>query len=275
MDQPDTGSAAAAITTPSPTRPAHFRSDRGVDIEIIVPMPESDVRTPRARRPRRPSFASSMATPSSSPTAARSTRSATSAWTHPRRRTRAARSSGWVPRRRRRTRRSSRARRCSSRRTSPKSIDFDRLLRYVWLADGTAWTLVNLELVRQGVAIAKSYPPDVRYDALYEPADADAQVAALGLYAATPAPTAEPTARPTSKPTAKPTPKPTPKRTPSRRRSRSRPRNATRPTTPAFRSSAIWTARTSERWARRPFKSSVLTDYGLDSGRRRTGGCDS
>ena len=45
---------------------------------------------------------------------------------------------------------------------------FDRLLRYVWLADGTAWTLVNLELVRQGVAIAKSYPPDVRYDGLYQ-----------------------------------------------------------------------------------------------------------
>ena len=38
---------------------------------------------------------------------------------------------------------------------------FDRLLRYVWVTKGTAWTLVNLELVRQGVAFAKSYPPDV------------------------------------------------------------------------------------------------------------------
>ena len=91
---------------------------------------------------------------------------------------------------------------------------FDRLLRYVWLADGSAWTLVNLELVRQGVAIVKSYPPDVRYDGLYRAADTQAQGAALGLYAATPAPTAEPTAKPTPKPTAKPTPKPTPKRTP-------------------------------------------------------------
>jgi len=34
---------------------------------------------------------------------------------------------------------------------------FDRLLRYVWLTDGAAWTLVNLELVRQGVASATRY----------------------------------------------------------------------------------------------------------------------
>ena len=89
---------------------------------------------------------------------------------------------------------------------------YDRLLRYVWLTDGTAWTLVNLELVRQGVAIAKSYPPDVRYDELYRAADTDAQLAALGLYGATPAPpTPEATAKPTAKPTPKPTPKPTAK----------------------------------------------------------------
>lgn len=92
---------------------------------------------------------------------------------------------------------------------------YDRLLRYVWLTDGTAWTLVNLELVRQGVATAKSYPPDVRYDDLYRVADNDAKVSALGLYAATPAPptpgpTVEPTPKPTPKPTANPTPKPKP-----------------------------------------------------------------
>ena len=92
---------------------------------------------------------------------------------------------------------------------------YDRLLRYVWLADGTAWTLVNLELVRQGVAIAKSYPPDTRYDDLYRAADNHAQVSALGLYAATPGPpTPEPTAEPTPGPTAEPTPKPTAKPTP-------------------------------------------------------------
>jgi len=88
---------------------------------------------------------------------------------------------------------------------------FDRLLRHVWLTDGTAWTLVNLELVRQGVAIAKSYPPDVRYDELYRAGVADAQTSALGLYGATPAPTTKPTAKPTAKPTPKPTPKPTAK----------------------------------------------------------------
>jgi micrococcal nuclease len=92
---------------------------------------------------------------------------------------------------------------------------YDRLLRYVWLNDGTVWTLVNLELVRQGVAIAKSYPPDVRYDELYDAAQIDAEVAAFGLYGATPAAVApaatpKPTAKPTPKPTAKPTAKPKP-----------------------------------------------------------------
>jgi micrococcal nuclease len=71
---------------------------------------------------------------------------------------------------------------------------FDRLLRYVWLTDGTAWTLVNLELVRQGVAFAKSYPPDVRYDSVYAEAESVARNSAFGLWQATPArPTAAPT----------------------------------------------------------------------------------
>lgn len=88
---------------------------------------------------------------------------------------------------------------------------YGRLLRYVWLTDGAAWTLVNLELVRQGVASAKSYPPDTRYDDLYVAAEAGAHTTALGLWGPTPAPTAAPTAAPTPKPAAKATPKPTPK----------------------------------------------------------------
>jgi micrococcal nuclease len=76
---------------------------------------------------------------------------------------------------------------------------FDRLLRYVWLSDGAAWTLVNLELVRQGVAFAKSYPPDVKYDSLYSATQGEARTAALGLWGPTPAP-----------PTPAPTPIPTP-----------------------------------------------------------------
>lgn len=86
---------------------------------------------------------------------------------------------------------------------------FDRLLRYVWLTDGTAWTLVNLELVRQGVASAKSYPPDVRYDDLYLVAEADAQLAVLGLWGPTPAPpTQAPTPVPTIVPFVEPDPEP-------------------------------------------------------------------
>ena len=51
---------------------------------------------------------------------------------------------------------------------------FDRLLRYVWLApdlgnratDDDAWRLVNLELVRAGLAEAVDYPPDTKYSAI-------------------------------------------------------------------------------------------------------------
>jgi micrococcal nuclease len=93
---------------------------------------------------------------------------------------------------------------------------FGRLLRYVWLTDGAAWTLVNLELVRQGVASAKSYPPDVRYDALYAATEADAKVAAVGLWAPTPAPpTPAPTPKPTSVPTAVPFVEPEPEPEPA------------------------------------------------------------
>ena len=92
---------------------------------------------------------------------------------------------------------------------------YDRLLRYVWLADGATWTLVNLELVRQGVASAKSYPPDTAYDELYQAAEGDARSVAVGLWGPTPAPviakaTSKPTPRPTAKPTARPTAKPKP-----------------------------------------------------------------
>ncbi len=80
---------------------------------------------------------------------------------------------------------------------------FDRLLRYVWLTDGATWTLVNLELVRQGVAFAKSYPPDTKYDALYSAGESEAKVVALGLWGPTPAP-------PTPAPTPTPAPIPVP-----------------------------------------------------------------
>lgn len=97
---------------------------------------------------------------------------------------------------------------------------FDRLLRYVWVTKGTVWTLVNLELIRQGFAAAKSYPPDIRYDDLYRVVEGDAQGSALGIWgvapaAATPKPTPKLTPKPAPKPIAKP--KPAPKCHPSYR----------------------------------------------------------
>lgn len=65
---------------------------------------------------------------------------------------------------------------------------FDRLLRYVWLAQGTGWLLVNRELVRLGDAVAKAYPPDTEYQSLFDGAQVEAMAAALGVWTATPAP---------------------------------------------------------------------------------------
>lgn len=76
---------------------------------------------------------------------------------------------------------------------------FGRLLRHVWVEDGTGWLLVSLELVRLGLAQVTTFPPDVKYvDELYVPAQTSAQTAVLGLWAPppTPAPTPVPVAAP-------------------------------------------------------------------------------
>ena len=66
---------------------------------------------------------------------------------------------------------------------------FGRLLRYVWLRDGDAWRLVNLELVRQGYAQAVSFPPDVRRQDELRAAEREARDAGHGLWGpATPLP---------------------------------------------------------------------------------------
>jgi micrococcal nuclease len=63
---------------------------------------------------------------------------------------------------------------------------FDRLLRYVWIHDGSTWTFVNLELVMEGVAQAATYPPDVRYVDLFLAAEQTARDAEVGLWAPEP-----------------------------------------------------------------------------------------
>jgi endonuclease YncB( thermonuclease family) len=57
---------------------------------------------------------------------------------------------------------------------------YDRLLRYVYLADGT---FVNAELVRQGFAQVATYPPDVSKEAEIRAAEAEARLAGRGLWA--------------------------------------------------------------------------------------------
>jgi micrococcal nuclease len=56
---------------------------------------------------------------------------------------------------------------------------YDRLLRYVYV-DGV---LVNAELVKQGLARAKAYPPDTKYQAYFEEMEAEAREAGRGIWA--------------------------------------------------------------------------------------------
>lgn len=69
---------------------------------------------------------------------------------------------------------------------------FDRLLRYVWLppddgatagSPGAAWRLVNLELIRLGVAEAVDYPPDTKYSDLFDAAERKAREEGVGMWA--------------------------------------------------------------------------------------------
>jgi Lamin Tail Domain/Staphylococcal nuclease homologue len=57
---------------------------------------------------------------------------------------------------------------------------YDRLLRYLWLDDGT---FVNEVMVADGFALARDYPPDSRYAAQLAGAQDRAEVAGLGLWA--------------------------------------------------------------------------------------------
>lgn len=58
---------------------------------------------------------------------------------------------------------------------------YARLLRYVYVGD----TFVNLELVRQGYALASTYPPDIAYAAEFAAAEREAREEKLGLWSST------------------------------------------------------------------------------------------
>ncbi len=63
---------------------------------------------------------------------------------------------------------------------------FGRLLRYVWV-DGL---FVNAQLVREGYARARAYPPDTRYADLFAQLEEEAREAGRGCWAPTPTTTA-------------------------------------------------------------------------------------
>jgi micrococcal nuclease len=78
---------------------------------------------------------------------------------------------------------------------------YGRLLRYVYLPDGE---FVNAALVRQGYAVASTYPPDVKYQDLLRQAEQEAREAGRGLWSATPSPTLPAAAQPEATPTLAP-----------------------------------------------------------------------
>ncbi|HRQ42587.1 MAG TPA: thermonuclease family protein [Chloroflexota bacterium] len=74
---------------------------------------------------------------------------------------------------------------------------YGRLLRYIYLADGT---FVNAELVRQGYAQIATFPPDVAHQELFVQLQQEARDAGLGLWgkAAATLPPASQTPQPAS-----------------------------------------------------------------------------
>jgi micrococcal nuclease len=66
---------------------------------------------------------------------------------------------------------------------------YGRLLRYVWIKTGGTWLLVNLELLKLGMAQVETVPPDVKYiNPWFMDAQAAARAAGIGLWGSTPKP---------------------------------------------------------------------------------------
>ena len=57
-----------------------------------------------------------------------------------------------------------------------------RLLRHVWLPTDDGWLNIGEELVRLGMAEAKSYPPDTLWDAEYAAVELEARGAGRGIW---------------------------------------------------------------------------------------------
>jgi micrococcal nuclease len=60
---------------------------------------------------------------------------------------------------------------------------YDRLLRYIYLEDGT---FVNLTLVAQGYAQVSTYPPDIAHTKEFQAAQAEAKALGRGLWSSCP-----------------------------------------------------------------------------------------
>lgn len=61
---------------------------------------------------------------------------------------------------------------------------YGRLLRYVYVGD----TFINQQLVAEGFALAASYPPDIKYQQLFQTAQKEAQAHNRGLWGSCPQP---------------------------------------------------------------------------------------
>jgi micrococcal nuclease len=79
---------------------------------------------------------------------------------------------------------------------------YDCLLRYVWIITPGRYVMVNAELVAMGYAVAKAYPPDIKYQPHL--AQMEQQARQAGLITCQSTPTPSPTTTPTTTPTSKP-----------------------------------------------------------------------
>lgn len=59
---------------------------------------------------------------------------------------------------------------------------YGRLLRHVWLPTDDGWLNIGAEIVRLGLAEARTYRPDVLWDARYAAVEAEARAAERGIW---------------------------------------------------------------------------------------------